>query len=262
MSIFSHCSSYFLPSTDQKVSFTNSDTPLTSFGRYYTSLERLIDNIQKSQAIFMLKQLLAVLSILALVSCKEKLERVENRNEEGTLIEVYTRRVSDYAKEGLYIRYDDEGRKIEEAHYTNDTLQGERILFYESEKPHYLETYEQGLHDGPYKAYYESGEVKLEGQYVQGVMSGKWRGFYQNGQLKEVVNFKNNNENGPFVEYYPNGNLKAEGQYKDGDREHGLLKLYNEQGELKRKMECDQGRCHTIWKLEDGSEARAEGASI
>jgi len=210
----------------------------------------------------MYKLLLTFTLAIALMSCQEKLERVENRNADGTLIEVYTRRVSDYAKEGLYIRYDHDGRKIEESHYANDTLQGERIVFYENEKPHYRETYEKGIHDGPYKAYYETGELKLEGQYQDGVMEGKWRGFYKNGQLKEVVNFKNNNENGPFVEYYENGNLKAEGSYLDGDWEHGLLKLYDENGELKRKMQCDKGRCRTIWTKEEGDKAEATGVNI
>jgi antitoxin component YwqK of YwqJK toxin-antitoxin module len=207
------------------------------------------------------KYLFIALVLLTFASCKEKLETVENKDENGHLIEVYTRRVSDYAKEGLYIRYDSEGKKIEQSHYQNDTLQGERLLYYSNEKPQYLETYVKGQHEGPYKAYYETGELELEGQYKDGVMTGKWRGFYKNSQLKEVVTFENNNENGPFIEYYPNGNLKAEGTYKEGDQENGLLKLYDEQGQLERKMECNMGRCHTIWSRE-GDEAVPSGVSI
>ncbi len=205
--------------------------------------------------------LLGTLVLFTLLSCKDKLETVENRDDNGNLIEVFTRRVSDYAKEGLYIRYDSEGRKMEESHYQNDTLQGERLLYYPNEKLQYLETYANGVHHGSYKAYYDTGELQLEGQYQAGMMTGKWRGFYKNGQLKEVVTFENNNENGPFIEYYPNGNLKAEGTYKDGDREHGLLKLYDEEGQLERKMECNLGNCRTIWSNKEG-EAKPSSVSI
>jgi antitoxin component YwqK of YwqJK toxin-antitoxin module len=90
--------------------------------------------------------------------------------------------------------------------------------------------------------------------YKDGAMEGPWKRYYPSGQLMETVQFSNNEENGPFVEYYENGNLKAEGQYYHGDNEHGLLKLYAENGELIRKMECDSGRCRTIWKHKDYDE--------
>ena len=81
-------------------------------------------------------------------------------------------------------------------------------------------------------------------------MTGKWKGYYDNGALKEEVIFVNNQENGPFIEYYPNGKLKAEGTYLEGDYEQGELKLYNESGELIRRMNCEKGVCKTVWKAE------------
>ena len=81
-------------------------------------------------------------------------------------------------------------------------------------------------------------------------MTGKWKKYYESGALFEEVTFSDNKENGPFIEYYENGNLKAEGEYLEGDNEHGLLSLYNEKGELERKMECQKGICKTIWKAD------------
>jgi len=78
-------------------------------------------------------------------------------------------------------------------------------------------------------------------------MEGKWKTYYPSGKLKEVVTFVDNEENGPFVEYYENGKIKAEGTYIDGDNEHGLLLLYNPFGVLYKKMQCDHGKCRTIW---------------
>ncbi len=55
----------------------------------------------------------------------------------------------------------------------------------------------------------------------------------------------------PLSEYHPNGQLKAEGYYKNGDKEEGLLKLYNETGKLVKTMNCNSGICRTVWKAKE-----------
>ena len=48
------------------------------------------------------------------------------------------------------------------------------------------------------------------------------------------------------VEYYENGFMKAKGQYKNGDNEDGDLYLYRPDGSFERKMNCQEGICHTV----------------
>lgn len=177
------------------------------------------------------------------------LEVVELKNEFGQL-EKIQRRIADGARHGRYLRIGPEGVVIEEAYYQNDTLDGPRTLFFAGGDTLSVEHYDMGIFQGEFRQYYESGQLQLKGMYVDNEMTGKWRQYYENGQLMEVVTFEGNLENGPFIEYHPNGNLKAEGNYFNGDYEHGLLKLYNEQGELVRKMNCQEGVCRTIWKAE------------
>ena len=186
---------------------------------------------------------------LLLSGCKPKLEQVENIDSYG-YTERYQRSKGDFAKEGLYQKFDEQGRLIEEAAYQNDTLHGLRVLYFEKGDTQIVETYRGGLFHGAYRSYYESGGLNLQGQYQGNEMTGDWQRYYENGQLMERVRFEDNAENGPFVEYYENGKLKAEGTYLNGDNEHGLLKLYDEQGQLKRKMNCTNGICRTIWKRE------------
>ncbi|MDX1665636.1 MAG: toxin-antitoxin system YwqK family antitoxin [Saprospiraceae bacterium] len=166
-------------------------------------------------------------------------------------VERYHRRVSDYAKEGKYERFTPEGHRIEEANYRNDTLHGPRVLYYESGDSQIVEYYHMGEFEGPYKTFYPKGQVNLTGQYRDNAMSGEWKRYYRGGELMEVVTFEKNMENGPFREYYENGNLKAEGRYLEGDNEHGMLKLYDEEGALVRKMNCDKGICRTLWLAEN-----------
>lgn len=194
----------------------------------------------------MLRLLSFLLFCLCFVACGEQTEVVENTTEDGN-IERYTRLVKDYAKQGKYTLTNTSGVLLEEANYTNDTLDGARILFFENGDTMQVEYYKMGQFEGSYEEYFNGGKLKTSGQYEANAMKGKWTVYYNSGQVKEEVTFEGNEENGPFIEYYRNGNLKAEGAYLNGDFEHGPLSLYNEEGELIRKMECDKGICRTVW---------------
>jgi antitoxin component YwqK of YwqJK toxin-antitoxin module len=172
-------------------------------------------------------------------------EQVEKTDAYGN-IERYSRRTTDYAKEGSYQLISPEGNTLETAEYHNDTLHGTRVLYYETGDTQIVEHYQQGRFVGNYRAYYPDGVLELEGNYIANSMEGVWKRFYENGKIMEEVQFQDNEENGPFKEYYDNGNLKAEGYYKDGDNEHGLLKLYKENGELDKLMNCQHGVCRTV----------------
>lgn len=178
-----------------------------------------------------------------------KLEAVEVTDEQGNIVH-YTRRATDFAKQGEYTRRSADGKLIEQAYFMDDSLSGKRILFSEKGDTQVVETYSHGYFEGPYRGYYENGKIEIVGQYQANTMEGVWKRYYDTGELMEEVTFQDNAENGPFKEYYKNGKLKAEGSYKDGDNEHGLLKLYDETGELVKTMNCNQGICRTVWKKE------------
>jgi antitoxin component YwqK of YwqJK toxin-antitoxin module len=177
-------------------------------------------------------------------------ETVEVRDSIYGYVERFERRTDDFAKHGLYEKRDADGKLIETAFYENDTLNGPRVVFFETGDTQIVETYQMGIFEGPYRLYHENGAIELTGDYINNEMKGLWTRFYDNGAVMEKVQFENNEENGPFVEYYANGNLKAEGAYLNGDNEHGELKLYNEAGELIRVMNCDNGICRTQWKAD------------
>ncbi len=175
------------------------------------------------------------------------IETVESTSEDG-YTERFSRRKSDYARQGAYYKLNPSGQIVEIANFSNDTLSGQRVLFYETGDTLQVEQYQEGAFEGAYRSFYPGGKIQLEGIYVGNTMDGIWKGYYETGQLKETVTFSENEENGPFVEYYPNGQLKAEGYYKGGDKEHGLLKLYNEAGKMVKTMDCNAGICRTVWK--------------
>lgn len=191
--------------------------------------------------------------LFLLPACGSDIEEVTEQDEFGNTIR-YERSKSDFAREGWAYTTSPDGILIEMAHYVSDTLDGQRILFTETGDTSIVENYQAGSFVGPYRLYHDNGELKQEGNYVDNKMTGIWKSYYENGQLREEVLFENNLENGPFIEYHPNGNLAAEGAYLDGDSEHGELKIYNEQGELIRTMDCDRGRCTTTWSAEENQQ--------
>jgi antitoxin component YwqK of YwqJK toxin-antitoxin module len=191
--------------------------------------------------------------LFLLPACSSNIEEVTEQDEFGNVIR-YERRKSDFAREGWAYTTSQDGVLMEAAHYVSDTLDGQRILFTETGDTSIVENYRAGSFAGPYRLYYENGKLKQAGNYVDNKMTGIWKSYHENGQLREEVLFENNLENGPFVEYHPNGKLAAEGAYLDGDSEHGELKIYNEQGELIRTMDCDRGRCTTTWSAEENQQ--------
>ena len=198
--------------------------------------------------------LFLAISVWCIVSCSPPEQWVREYDEEGRLVEEYTLDPRDSSIHGLFHRYYESGAKFETAEYAHGILHGQRTIFYKSGETEIIEHYNNGTFVGPFESFYSNGQLEIVGLYQDGVMTGIWKRYYNSGELMEEVAMAENNENGPFTEYYKNGNLKAQGSYKDGDNEHGSLKLYNEQGELTRKMECNLGVCHTIWKSENDEE--------
>ena len=196
----------------------------------------------------------SLLFVLLFFSCNDY-EKVEVK-EGNVVIESYTKRKSDAAKHGVYSRFSTEGKILEKSNYQNDTLHGKQEFFYPNGQVQELVHYQNGTHHGFYKTFFENGNLEQEGEYINGTLEGDLKVYYSNGQIKEKVTYKNNEEMGPFVEYHDNGNLKTEGNYQGADPdtsiglEHGELKKYDENGEHYQTMNCEMGRCSTIWKKE------------
>jgi antitoxin component YwqK of YwqJK toxin-antitoxin module len=187
------------------------------------------------------------LSTLTLFSCKNNnTEKITFKNEDGSRVE-YFRNKKNAAKEGVLTKFSAEGSKIEEAFYKNDTLDGERRLYFENGGIQTIEHYVKGKFEGKLQSFYQNGKIEIEETYINNAIQGELLHYYDTGEIMERVNMKDNEENGAFTEYYKNGKLKAEGTYRDGDHEDGPLKLYNENGEVYKQMNCAMGLCRTAW---------------
>lgn len=185
-----------------------------------------------------------------LFSCSEK--AIITHYDSGEKYEEY-QYTGDSLKHGMYKSFTKGGLLIEESNYVEGKLDGQRKIYDKNGKLEIDEIYTMDVLNGPYTVYHPTGKPKMVGQYKNNVLAGTVKGYYPSGELMEEVTFVDNIEDGPFKEYHINGELKWEGAYKNGDNEFGLLKEYNESGELIRKMMCDdRAICTTTWTI-DGS---------
>ena len=191
---------------------------------------------------------ICLLLTVGLYSCKEK--QIVTHYDSGKVYETYQYK-GDTIRHGSYQRYSEEGILVEEATFVEGSYEGIRKIFNEAGYLEIEETYSNKKLNGPYTVYHVNGNPKLKATYTNDVLGGTIFGYYQSGILKEEVTFEDNIENGPFKEYYENGQVMWKGTYKDGDNEFGLLEKFDKNGQLVRKMMCDdRAVCTTTWTIE------------
>ena len=192
---------------------------------------------------------LTLFILLATVfSCGESPSTTEELDPNTGFKTVYTVKPEDKVYHGPYTKTDSSGVLLEKGNYADGVLHGVREIFFPNGKVKVRERYVNGEIADLYEYYFDNGQLELKGSYIDGAMYGPWNKYDRDGNLLEVVTIVNNEEHGPFTEFHPNGKVKAEGTYLHGDNEDGILKLFDESGELYKTMLCDSGICVTTWE--------------
>jgi antitoxin component YwqK of YwqJK toxin-antitoxin module len=197
---------------------------------------------------------IALFLVFFLTSCA-KLELI-SENENDNLVRSYQINSKTKEKHGTYKEYFD-GKLILERTYKKNKIEGKEKTYFDNGSIDGIFTFKNGIYEGEFSFFFEEeGTTKQKGTYINGKIEGPLYTYYSDGTLKEKVVHAGGYTKGLFEEYNRNGTLSAEGTYTFiGDREnleHGLLKLYDENGTLEHKMICKEGQCCAIWTLEDG----------
>lgn len=133
-------------------------------------------------------------------------------------------------KNGKYKYFSDQCFLIKEENYTNDTLDGDVI-----------EYFNDSINNRPYKSYKNFDKGLLDGiaydYSKEGILVTVY--YYQKGFLvsTEKINRKNNlgNKEGIWKEFYDNKRLKKEERYKNGLL-NGYVKMYSRTGKLEEAI--------------------------
>jgi len=203
--------------------------------------------------------IMGILFLTMLQSCTSKTEMHKEFDENGILIEEYTRNKENFAKEGLYKSYYPGGKSVMEMKtFVNNIANGDEIMFFENGDTLSVKKVVNGIYEGYYREYAETGHLILDYNHTNGAINGSFKQYFpETGALKEELSFKNNNEHGPFKEYHPNGKVAVEGIYDDGV-ELGELLEFDDSGTLVKKKKCElvsmagerKSICTTTWEKE------------
>ena len=196
------------------------------------------------------KWVVVVFVLTTFVACSNK-QFVEIKNKEGVVVESYfINKKHPEQKIGVYHKFYDDGKMLEESFFKDGKLNGKRTLFHPNGKIMQTENYIDNKYEGAFVAYYDNGNKQQAGFYKDNMMDSIWTNYYNSAKnnIKETVTMKENHVNGPYKGYSENGNLQATGNKKeimDGiDVFDGDVLLYDslQNNKIIRKLKFENGK--------------------
>ncbi|GHC65889.1 toxin-antitoxin system YwqK family antitoxin [Ulvibacter litoralis] len=171
-------------------------------------------------------------------------------------------------EQGLWKRFDKNGKLLKEFNLKDGLDHGKRIDYYPNGNIESISNWEDGLQIGQAKYYFENGNIqetnfvknkKLHGECIEYYKSGRiesheffWNGkrkdtckyYYENGQMKVLQIFNLDTlsltSSGVQTNYYPSGKIQAISNF---DNEKSELKLFYENG-VKKETSSKRNNKH------------------
>lgn len=142
-------------------------------------------------------------------------------------------------RKGLWVENNNNGSKIKESIYSNDTMWHKE--YYENQQLKEVYSKKRNNLFGESLAYYQNGQMQQQGFNVNGNANGLFKTWYENGVLQSESNYKFGMLFGPNKEYWNNGNLKKHGLYKNNNQD-GIWEHFDENGELLVMIDYQKGK--------------------
>jgi antitoxin component YwqK of YwqJK toxin-antitoxin module len=136
-------------------------------------------------------------------------------------------------KQGKWIKYDENKKKMYEGTFENNIPVGLFIYYYDTGTPWSKTVFSQNGKVARTKMYDAGGNLIGEGKYVSEKKDSLWK-FYGGEEFKLVSEetYSNGIKNGPSKVYYSNGQVSEDKTWKNGKLE-GPCKKYFESGTIK-----------------------------
>jgi TonB family protein len=152
----------------------------------------IFDNVNSENMKMRLLLILFILAgtqILTAQEIKKKRGNVKLRDTEGR---VYARgKVRNYKKHGVWKTFSPDGKVVEMQTWSNGVKQGPYILFYSTGTVQDSGAYQNDLKQGTWVTRNSNGSLAFLREYDAGKLSGKVCAYYPDGKQREVSFFKN-----------------------------------------------------------------------
>lgn len=162
-----------------------------------------------------------------------KIKEISNYNFKGEL-------------SGMLISYDEFGKKVSEADYINNKLNGRYLEFYYNGRIALEGYYNLGLKDSIWEEYNIWGSLSFRKRYKDDLENSKWEYYYENGNIQKTESYVLGIKNGLFKEFYPNKKLSKQYYYKN-DFLDSVYYEYLPNGSLSVEGEFNFGLKSGLW---------------
>lgn len=186
-------------------------------------------------------------------------------------------------KQGHWIKFDVDKKKIYEGNFENDVPVGKFIYFYDTGIPWSISVFSKNgtvarakmfdaggkltgegkfinqKKDSVWKFYDQEGKLLSDEVYLNGVRNGATKVYYSNGQIAEEKVWKNGVLEGPCKKYFVSGQLKYSGGYVKNKVE-GKVIYYYASGKIDAEGVYVNDLKNGLWKYykEDGTALRTD----
>jgi antitoxin component YwqK of YwqJK toxin-antitoxin module len=113
--------------------------------------------------------------------------------------------------------------------YGNGRREGPARRWYDDGALWILQSFREGILDGPFRELHRNGRTAREGTYAMGRQVGTWRIWFESGGPEEECEFADGVRHGRFVAYWPTGAIRTEGRHCGGSQ-CGRWKTFDGQG--------------------------------
>lgn len=131
-------------------------------------------------------------------------------------------------KDSVWTNYVPSGRLSTKETYKNDSLHGQRVVYFVPEDPEdksqrvsAVMYFDNGQLHGDYTEYFIDGTIMRKGKYEYGKMEGPWEEFHPNGKRSILYRYKNGVKHGFAIAYDTDMKRIGEQYYYHGRRLEG-----------------------------------------
>jgi len=130
-------------------------------------------------------------------------------------------------KQGLWIKLDDDKKKLYEGNFVDNIPVGKFIYYYDDGKPWSVSIFSNNGTVTHSQMFDAAGKVVGEGKYINQKKDSIWKYYDHKGNLISDENYINGIRNGVSRVYYPNGQLVEEKHWKGGQLDGSCKKYFN-----------------------------------
>jgi len=159
-------------------------------------------------------------------------------------------------KQGHWIKYNANNKKLYDGNFVNDTPEGKFIYYSETGTPWAITVFSQKGTVGYSQHFNGGGKLVGEGKYINQKKDSLWKFYNDEGKLLSVEIYLNDLKNGSCKIYYNNGQLSEDKLYVNGLPDGTCTKYFSD-GKIKYKGQYvkDKAEGNTLFYYPSGKKS-------